>query len=154
MYFTPPPPPPLIYCLFNKCIINTIRNHNSPHESLLGRPLLSTLMAKLLILQRINPFPLGRYSVVPLLHGTIFHNITCNIATTAAEHKSDFQLTKDTPYLALRDEIRGVYCENFGEKWHHYISTTLYYCYFKSNQLLKILLSINTINLILHMQAL
>ena len=36
------------------------------------------------------------------------------------EHKSDFELTINTPYLALMGELWGVYCEDF-EKSHCYI---------------------------------
>ena len=49
-----------------------------------------------------------------------------NVAITAAEHKSDFELTKDTPNLALMRKIWGVYCENFVEKLQSYIGTALY----------------------------
>ena len=38
----------------------------------------------------------------------------------AAERKSDFKLTTDTPYLALTGERWGVYCEYFGENWPRY----------------------------------
>ena len=34
---------------------------------------------------------------------------------TAAERELDFNLTTDTPYLALTGELWGVYCEYFGE---------------------------------------
>ena len=44
--------------------------------------------------------------------GKICHVITHIIAITAAKHQSDFELTKDTPYLTLTGEIWGVYCEN------------------------------------------
>ena len=40
--------------------------------------------------------------------------------------KSDFTLTKDTPYLALMGELWGAYCENFQENWPRYNSTVLY----------------------------
>ena len=36
---------------------------------------------------------------------------------TAAERKSDFKLTTDTPYLNLPSELLGVYCEDSGENW-------------------------------------
>ena len=35
---------------------------------------------------------------------------------SAAEPQSDFDLTKDTLYLALTGELWGVSCEDFGEK--------------------------------------
>ena len=44
----------------------------------------------------------------------------------AAEHKSDFKFTKDTPYLTLTGELWGVSCEDFGEKWSCYNGTELY----------------------------
>ena len=45
---------------------------------------------------------------------------------TTAERKSDFNITTDTPYLTLKDELWGVYCEHFGENWPCYNSTALY----------------------------
>ena len=38
-------------------------------------------------------------------------------AMRIAEHKSDFKLTTNTPYLALTDELWDVYCEDFEENW-------------------------------------
>ena len=46
---------------------------------------------------------------------------------TAAEHVSDFNLTTDTPHLALTGELWGVYCEDFVENWPCYIGTALYF---------------------------
>ena len=46
------------------------------------------------------------------------------MATT--EHKSDFELTKDTPYLALMGELWGVCCEDFRENWSRKNDTALY----------------------------
>ena len=34
---------------------------------------------------------------------------------TPVEHRSDFELTNDIPYLALTGEAWGVYCEYIGE---------------------------------------
>ena len=45
---------------------------------------------------------------------------------TAAERKSDFKITTDTPYLALTDELSRVYCEDLGENWPRYNGTVLY----------------------------
>ena len=42
------------------------------------------------------------------------------------KHESDFEFTKDTPYLAPMGEIWDVYCENFGERWRSYNGITLY----------------------------
>ena len=36
---------------------------------------------------------------------------------TVAKHVSDFNITTDTPHLALTGELWGVYCEDFGENW-------------------------------------
>ena len=36
---------------------------------------------------------------------------------TEAEHKSETELTKDTPYLSLKGELLGVYCDDFGRKF-------------------------------------
>ena len=44
---------------------------------------------------------------------------------TAVEHKSDFDVTKDTPYLALTGELWGVCCEDLGENWSSYNGTAL-----------------------------
>ena len=53
-----------------------------------------------------------------------------NMAITAAKHHSDFELTKDTPYLALRGEIWGICCEHYADNWLRYNGITLY-CYFE-----------------------
>ena len=45
---------------------------------------------------------------------------------TAAQHQSGFQVTKDTPYLTLTGELCGIYCENCGQNWPCYNSTTLH----------------------------
>ena len=44
----------------------------------------------------------------------------------AAECKSDFELTKSTPYLALKGELWGIYCEDLGENGLHYNGTVLH----------------------------
>ena len=38
----------------------------------------------------------------------------------AAEHELNFELTNDTPYLALLVEIWCVCCEKFRENWLYY----------------------------------
>ena len=43
-----------------------------------------------------------------------------------AERKSNIRLTKDTPYLALTGEVRGVFCEDFEENWPRYSGTALH----------------------------
>ena len=45
---------------------------------------------------------------------------------TEAEYKSEFEHTKDTPYLGLTGELWGVFCKDFGENWLRYNSTGLY----------------------------
>ena len=42
------------------------------------------------------------------------YDITYSNAMTAAEHNSDFKLSKDIPYLALAGELLGVCCEDWG----------------------------------------
>ena len=63
---------------------------------------------------------------MPLKRGPIYHDITIDIAMAAAERKSHFKLTTDTPYLALTGELWGVYCEDLGENWPRYSGTALY----------------------------
>ena len=48
-------------------------------------------------------------------------------AVYETEHKSEFTLTKDTPYFALTGELWDVYCEDCGENWARYNSITLYF---------------------------
>ena len=45
---------------------------------------------------------------------------------TAAEHKSDFDLTKDTPYLALMGELWHIYCEDVDQIHHGTTLTALF----------------------------
>ena len=45
---------------------------------------------------------------------------------TATERVSDFNLTTDTPHLALMGELWGVYCEDLGENWPRYNDSALY----------------------------
>ena len=58
----------------------------------------------------------ANYSWVPLQHCPIYHDGIYSIVIIAAEHKSDFKLTIDTPYLTFTGELGGVYCEDLGEK--------------------------------------
>ena len=46
--------------------------------------------------------------------------------SSGTEHESDFELTKDTPYLALTGKLWDAYCENLGGIWLCYDGTTLY----------------------------
>ena len=45
------------------------------------------------------------------------------------EHKSDFALRKDTPYLTLmgNEDLWSVFWEYFKENWPRYNGTPLYY---------------------------
>ena len=43
-----------------------------------------------------------------------------------AKHKSDFEITTDTTYLALTGDLWGVCCEEFVKTWLSYNGTTLY----------------------------
>ena len=43
-------------------------------------------------------------------------------AVTVAVYRSDFEPSKDTPYLALRGELWGVYREYFGRKFDFFIT--------------------------------
>ena len=49
----------------------------------------------------------------------VYHDITIT-AMTAVERKSDFKLTRHTPYLALMGELCGVSWEDLGENWPRY----------------------------------
>ena len=42
------------------------------------------------------------------------------------EHRADFELTKDSPYITLMGELWGIYCEYFGKYWLFYNGTTMY----------------------------
>ena len=46
------------------------------------------------------------------------YDITCRVAMTHDVYSSDYELTKDTPYLTLTRELWGVSCEYFGENYH------------------------------------
>ena len=48
---------------------------------------------------------------------------------TNVGYRSDFELTKDTPYLALTVELWSVFCEYFGEKLPCYEGSLLYLIY-------------------------
>ena len=57
----------------------------------------------------------------------MYHNFSHSTAMTAAEHKWDLKLTRDTPYLALMGELWGVCCEEISENCLRCNSTTLYF---------------------------
>ena len=43
------------------------------------------------------------------------------------DNTTDFELTKDTPYLDLTGKLWGVFGEDFGENWPNYNCTELWY---------------------------
>ena len=54
------------------------------------------------------------------------YQLTYRNTVTAAEHKTDIRLTKDTPYHALTGELWCVCCGDCGENWPRYNGTALY----------------------------
>ena len=44
---------------------------------------------------------------------------------TELKYASEIEFTKDTPYLALTGELRGVFCDDFGENWPRCNGTAL-----------------------------
>ena len=48
------------------------------------------------------------------------------IAGTGAEYQSDAEPEKDTTYVALTDELWGVFCEYLWDNWPRYNGTALY----------------------------
>ena len=64
---------------------------------------------------------------MPLSHNAIYQDIAIDIAMTAAERKSDFKLTTNTPYLPLMGELWAVYSMDLGENSPCYNDTTLCY---------------------------
>ena len=44
-----------------------------------------------------------------------YNDIAYISAVTEVQYKSEFESTKDTPYLALMGELWGVFCEDFRE---------------------------------------
>ena len=43
------------------------------------------------------------------------------------EYKSEFEHTRNTPYLAITGELWGVFCEDFDGNWPRYNGTALYF---------------------------
>ena len=64
---------------------------------------------------------------MPLLDDLMQHNIAYSTPVTEAEHKSEFEFTAGSPYLALTGELWGVCCEELGENWPRYNGTALYF---------------------------
>ena len=53
------------------------------------------------------------------------------------ERKSDFKLTKDTPYIDLTGELWAVHCEELWENWLRFNGTALYWlqlCNYRSDE--------------------
>ena len=46
--------------------------------------------------------------------------------TETQQDKSEFKVTKDTPYLALTGELCGVCCEDTSENWPRYNGSAPY----------------------------
>ena len=67
-----------------------------------------------------------RYNVVQ--HNAIFRT---TLDVTEVLYKSEYVFTKDTPYLALRGELWGVFWGDFQEHWLHHNDTTLYLIKYK-----------------------
>ena len=66
------------------------------------------------------------YSQLRLYRSQTYQDITHNAVLTGTEHKSDFNSTTYTPYLALTGKLWGVTCEYFGVNGPCYNGTTLY----------------------------
>ena len=64
---------------------------------------------------------------MPLKHGPIWYDIAYITAVIQAEYKSEFETTKDSPYLTLTGQLWGVFCEDFQEYWLRHNGTVLYY---------------------------
>ena len=60
------------------------------------------------------------------------HNLF-DTAITVAESESDIRITRDTPYLALTDELWGVCCEDLGENRPRY-NGTAWYMFMEANE--------------------
>ena len=77
------------------------------------------------------------YSREPLLHSPIQHDVVNFSAGTEAEYKSALENTKITPYLILTGKLQCVFCEDFGENWLRFNSTTLYLAFLQNNSVRK-----------------
>ena len=65
-----------------------------------------------------------RYIVMLSLIGWMpTQNDSCMWYDIEAKHRSEFALTKHTSYL--RGELRGVYCEHWGQNWPRYYGVAL-----------------------------
>ena len=52
-----------------------------------------------------------RFETTPVVMSHLQYNVEFSIAMALVEHILDFELTKDTPYLALTGKLWGVCCE-------------------------------------------
>ena len=57
----------------------------------------------------------GRKRFFPLRAVLLVHTEECRWNALECNIQSDFELTKDTPYLTLTGAPRGAYCENIGK---------------------------------------
>ena len=67
---------------------------------------------------------------VETLYSTIYYSkyfIELNIDTVSLHNMLLFELTKDTPYLALSGELWSVFYEYFNRNWSCYEGFLLYY---------------------------
>ena len=69
----------------------------------------------------------GCYTVEPLITRFIIADIKYTTTSTGVGYGSGFELTKDTPYLALTGELWDVFCEYFDEKRSCYKGVLLYH---------------------------
>ena len=60
-----------------------------------------------------------------ILQNEIAYSSSSNVVP-GTEHRSEFVLTINTPYLAPMGELWGVYCEDLGGKWPYHNCTVLY----------------------------
>ena len=86
------------------CLYYSSRVDLYSHQILLSRHLYLCMMYKKLTSYELQ----YNYTPVPLWRGPIFHNITYGTAMTVAEHRSDFKLITDTPYLTLTGTRYGM----------------------------------------------
>ena len=77
-------------------------------------------------------------NTVECRYNAIQYNIIFEYGTamTEAKYASEVIFTKDTLYLALTDELWGVFCWDFGENWPRYNGTALQLSFVPPRQLL------------------
>ena len=66
------------------------------------------------------------FCTVRCLYDVVKYNmILDNSAVAEVEFKSEYEPTRDSPYLTLTGELWGALCEYFGENWPRYNGTTV-----------------------------